>query len=388
MLEGVQIVDLTSVLFGPFSTQLLGDLGADVIKVEPPHGDIFRFVGKPARSRGMGPVHLALNRGKKSAALDLKNNEDLDLMHALLARADIFVHNVRARAMQRLGLDYAAVKAINPAIIYVHCVGFGSDGPYADAPAYDDVIQAASGATSLPPRADGDPRPRFIPSAIADKVAGLYAANAMLAALLHRERTGEGQFVEVPMLETFTDFLLKEHLGGLTFDPPNAPPCYQRQIDPWRQPFPTADGHVCIVPYAEDSWAKVMTVLGNPAILDDERFNTAAQRFRNTGLLYQEIAKLTPARPTAYWIDALTKADIPVMGARDIGDILGEPHLAAVDFFAAAEHPTEGSYLRMKPPVRYGGYAYREREPAAQLGEHNEQLRQAACSTMGSERAT
>lgn len=378
MLEGLQIVDLTSVLFGPFSTQLLGDLGADVVKVEPPHGDTFRFVGKPARNRGMGPVHMAVNRGKKSLALDLKNADDLDLMRTLLTRADVFVHNVRAKAIGRLGLDYAAVKAINPKIIYVHCVGFGSDGPYADAPAYDDVIQAASGATSLLPRADGNPQPRFIPSAIADKVAGLYAANAMLAALLHRERTGEGQFVEVPMLETFTDFLLKEHLGGLTFDPPNGPPCYQRQIDPWRQPFPTADGHICIVPYAEDSWAKVMGVLGNPDILEDERFNTAAQRFRNTGLLYQEIAKLTPARPTAYWVDALTKADIPVMGARDIADIPSEPHLAAVDFFTTANHPTEGPYLRMKPPVRYGGYTYREREPAALLGEHNEQFRQSA----------
>lgn len=375
MLEGLQIVDLTSVLFGPFSTQLLADLGADVVKVEALQGDIFRFVGKPAKNRGMGPVHLALNRGKQSAALDLKGEGDLDLMRALLARADIFIHNVRAKAMQRLGLDYAAVKALNPNIIYVHCVGFGSDGPYADAPAYDDVIQAASGVTSLPPRADGNPQPRFVPSAIADKVAGLYAANAMLAALFHRQRTGEGQFVEVPMLETFTDFMLKEHLGGLTFDPPNAPPCYQRQIDPHRQPFPTADGHICIVPYADDSWSKVMTILGNPGILEDGRFNTSAQRFRNSGLLYQEVARLTPARPTAYWIDALTKADIPVMEARDIDDILSEPHLAAVDFFSAEEHPTEGPYIRMKPPVRYGAYSYRKSAPAALLGEHTEQIR-------------
>jgi crotonobetainyl-CoA:carnitine CoA-transferase CaiB-like acyl-CoA transferase len=375
MLEGLQIVDLTSVLFGPFSTQLLADLGADVVKVESLQGDIFRFVGKPAKTRGMGPVHLALNRGKQSAALDLKTEGDLDLMRALLARADIFIHNVRAKPMQRLGLDFAAVQALNPAIIYVHCVGFGSDGPYADAPAYDDVIQAASGATSLPPRADGNPQPRFVPSAIADKVAGLYAANAMLAALFHRQRTGEGQFVEVPMLETFTDFLLKEHLGGLTFDPPNGPPCYQRQIDPCRQPFPTADGHICIVPYADDSWSKVMTILGNPAILEDERFNTPAQRFHNAGLLYREIARLTPAHATAHWIDALRVADIPVMEARDIDDILNEPHLAATGFFSVEEHPTEGTYLGMKPPVRYGAYSYPKRAPAASLGEHNKSIR-------------
>lgn len=375
MLEGLQVVDLTSVLFGPFSTQLLADLGADVIKVEAAGGDSFRYVGKPAKTRGMGPVHLALNSGKRSVVLNLKLDDDLAVMRALLARADIFVHNVRAKAVERLGLDYDNVRAINPGIIYVHCVGFGSNGPYADAPAYDDVIQAASGLTSLLPRADGNPQPRYVPSAIADKVAGLYASNAMLAALIHRLRTGEGQFVEVPMLETFTDFVLKEHFGGLTFDPPNAPPCYARQIDPDRQPFPTADGYICIVPYAHDSWDKVFTILGEPAFLDQPQFEGATQRFRNVGLLYQAVARLTPQHSTAYWLAQFSRADIPAMAARDIADILHEPHLEAVDFFQQREHPTEGRYHAMRAPVRYGAYSPGEPAPAPHIGEHTAVIR-------------
>lgn len=377
MLEGIKIVDLTSVLFGPFSTQLLADLGADVIKVEPPQGDSFRYTGKPAKTRAMGPAHIALNRGKRSVALNLKDPADAELMLKLIAEADIFVHNVRLNAIERLGLGYNAVAAINPSIIYVHCVGFGSDGPYADAPAYDDVIQAASGATSLSSRAAANSNPRYIPSAVADKVAGLYAANAMLAAIVHRQRTGNGQFVEVPMLETFTDFVLKEHFGGLTYDPPNAGPCYLRQVDPDRQPFPTADGYICIVPYAEDSWDKVMAILGNPEFLDDAQFEGAGQRFRNVAALYQEVGRLTPNQSTAYWVRQFRLADIPAMEARDIGTILEEPHLAAVDFFQRREHPTEGSYFNLRPPVRFSAYTPREPLPAPMIGEHTDAIREA-----------
>lgn len=375
MLEGIRIVDLTSVVFGPYATQILTDLGAETIKVEPPAGDMFRYTGKPGKTRGMGPGHMALNRGKRSAALDLKTRDDLETMQALVAGADVFIHNVRAEAIARLGLDYEAVKAANPDIVYVHCVGFGSDGPYAGLQAYDDVIQAASGATTLFTRVDGDPRPRYFPSLIADKIAGLHAAYATLAAIVHRLRTGQGQFVEVPMLESFTSFILKEHLAGMTFDPPNAPACYPRQVDPDRQPFPTADGHISIVPYTDAAWGKLFAVLGAPETMDDPRFATPQDRFRNLALLYRAIAARTPTRTTAAWIELLHAAEIPAMAVRDIGDMLTDPHLAATGFFARREHPSEGAFFEMAQPVRFSAAPAREATPPPAIGEHTEEVR-------------
>ncbi len=380
MLEGIRVVDLTTVVFGPYATQILADLGADVVKLEPPTGDQYRFSGKPAKSRGMSPGHMALNRGKRSAALDLKDAADLETARALIAKADVFIHNVRAEAIARLGLDYATVKALNPTIIYVHCVGFGSDGPYANLQAYDDVIQAASGATTLASRVDGDPRPRFIPSLIADKIAGLHAAYAVMAAVIHRLRTGEGQFVEVPMFETFTSFMLKEHLAGQTFDPPNAPICYPRQIDPDRQPFPTADGYIAIVPYTDGSWAKLFAVLGAPTFVEQEKFATLQLRAQNVAELYQGVAALTPARTTSEWLALLHAAELPAMPVRDIGDIREDPHFKATDFFTRREHPTEGPYFDVKPPIRFSAAASQPASPPPLIGEHTNEIRRDAKS--------
>jgi crotonobetainyl-CoA:carnitine CoA-transferase CaiB-like acyl-CoA transferase len=377
MLKGIRIVDLTSVVFGPYATQILADLGADVVKVEPPTGDMFRHTGKPARTRGMGPGHMALNRGKRSAALDLKAAEDLAAMCALLAGADVFIHNVRADAIARLGLDYASVKALKPDIVYVHCVGFGSDGAYTGLQAYDDVIQAASGATTLFTRVDGDPRPRYFPSLIADKIAGLHAAYATLGAIVHRLRTGEGQFVEVPMLESFTSFIMKEHLAGLTFDPPNAPACYPRQIDPDRQPFPTADGYISIVPYTDASWGTLFAALGAPELMDDPRFATPPDRFRHLADLYRAVAERTPQRTTAEWIALLHDADIPAMAVRDIGAMLDDPHLCGTGFFTRREHPSEGAYIEMAQPVRFSAFDTREPTHPPLIGEHTEDVRRA-----------
>ncbi|MEM6828754.1 MAG: CoA transferase, partial [Pseudomonadota bacterium] len=249
MLEGVRIVDMTSVVFGPYATQILADFGAEVIKIEAPGGDVYRYSARPAKTKGMAPGFHALNRGKKSVGLDLKNSEDAQTLRDMLSEADVFIHNVREAAIEKLGFGYDAVKALAPDIVYVHCVGFGSDGPYAGLQAYDDVIQAASGATTLLPRVDGDGRPRYLPSLIADKVAGLHAAYATLAAIIHTLRTGRGQFVEVPMFESFASFMMKEHLDAKTFDPPNGDAGYGRQVDPDRQPFQTSDGWISIVPY-------------------------------------------------------------------------------------------------------------------------------------------
>jgi len=375
MLEGVKVIDLTSVVFGPYATQILADFGADVTKIEPQLGDAFRYSQKPAKSRGMSPGHLSLNRGKKSVTLDLKSPEDIEIMRNLIADCDIFIHNIRDKAIKRLGLGYDTVKALNPEIIYVHCVGFGSDGPYSDLQAYDDVIQAATGTTSLLSRVDGNETPRFIPSLIADKVAGLNGAYASLAAVIHKLRTGRGQFVEVPMFEAFAHFMLKEHLAGMTFVPPNGRACYSRQIDPLRQPFPTADGHIVIVPYTDNSWASVYEVLGASEFLEDERFSTPRARFKNQDLLYKGVAARTPSQPTAYWVDALRAQNIPCMAVRDIDDILEDPHLVETGFLKQREHPTEGTYYELSEASRYSDWSPSDPAPAPTVGEHNDAVK-------------
>lgn len=258
MLRGIRIVDLTSVIFGPYATQMMADLGAEIIKVEPPQiGDVSRYLGSGRNDPTMISIHLNVNRGKQSIALDLKQPEDAAVLRALVSEADVFVHNVRGKAMERLGFGFEACRSLKYDIIYVHATGSGQDGPYADLQAYDDVIQAASGTASLLPRVDGDPRPRYLPSLIADKVAGLYGSQAILAALVHKLRTGKGQHVEVPMFECFTTFMLTEHLRDAATIPPLGPAGYPRQLDPARQPFPTADGYLSIVPYTAASAARL-----------------------------------------------------------------------------------------------------------------------------------
>lgn len=375
MLEGVRILDLTGVVFGPYCTRILADLGADVIKIEPPvGGDQFRWSGRAAATMGMAPGFMAINRGKRSLALDLKTPEDLAIVKQLLETADVFILNIRGKAAERLGLDYQNVKALRPDIIYAHCVGFGQDGPYADLQAYDDVIQAATGTTSLLSRVDGNPRARYLPSLIADKVAGLHAAYAVLAAIIHKLRTGEGQKVEIPMFETFTSFMLVEHLAAKTFIPANGPICYFRQIDPDRQPFPTKDGYISIVAYTDEAWPRLFDLLGNPGFLDDPRFETRSLRVKNLALLYREMARLTPDFTTAELLERCQKAQIPAQPVRDIDDILEDPHLAATDFFRETDHPSEGSFHDMAHPVRFSAFTP-DPTPAPRLGEHTESAR-------------
>ena len=357
MLDGITVIDLTSVVFGPYCTQTLADLGAEVIKVEAPGvGDAFRWSGKAPASPNMAPGFMALNRGKRSIALDLKAADDLAVLHALLAEADLFVVNVRGKALERLGLDYAALSAVHPRLIYVHCVGFGQDGPYADLQAYDDVIQAVTGTTTLLPRVDGDPRPRYLPSLIADKVAGLHAAYAALAALFHRERSGRGQLVEVPMFEAFTSFMMLEHLGGQTFDPPTGPVGYARQLDPVRQPFPTADGYVSIVMYNFAAWDRIFEILGDPEFIAQDRFAEAAGRVRHQTELYEHLAALTPKLSTAELLRHCHEQQLPAQAVRDLGEVIDDPHLAATGFFQRRVHPSEGPYFAQAAPVRFGDY--------------------------------
>jgi crotonobetainyl-CoA:carnitine CoA-transferase CaiB-like acyl-CoA transferase len=354
MLEGVRVVDLTSVVFGPYATKILADMGADVIKVEPPEGDTARYLGKPAETLGMAPTFMAISRGKKSLSMDLKQPESQAKLRALIADADVLIHNIRGKAAETLGIDYETVRAIKPDIVHVHCTGFGQDGPYAELQAYDDVIQAASGTATLLSRVDGNPRPRYLPSLIADKVSGLHAAYAMLGAIIHKLRTGEGQTVEVPMFESFANFMLLEHLAGLTFDPPNAPACYFRQIDPDRQPFQTKDGWISIVPYTFDMMPRVFAVLEDPAFLGTDAVTGCEDLVERNGIILRRIAQLTPNFTTAELLTRCANSRIPAQAVRDIADILEDPHLAATGFFERRVNPTEGSWIAMKAPVKFG----------------------------------
>lgn len=375
MLDGIRIIDLTTVIFGPYATQMLADMGADVIKVETPAGCISRALGSSAGAASDGSVHLTVNRGKRSIILDLKRPADAAVLRDLIATADVFFHNVRAEAIDRLGFGYAACKAIKDDIIYVHGAGFGQDGPYADLQAYDDVIQAASGTTSLLPRVDGDPRPRYFPSLIADKIAGHYGVQAILAALIHKLRTGAGQAVKVPMLECFTAFMLTEHLRDATLDPPLGPAGYPRQLDPDRQPFPTADGYIAIVPYTPVTTAKLLALLGSSDFLARPEMVTARADGTVMSHVYREIARRTPDRTSAEWLDLFAANDIPAMRATGLDDLFDDPHFAATDFFRRREHPVVGPIREMRPPLRFSADPDRTLGFAPALGADGDDIR-------------
>ena len=373
-LAGMRVVDMTTVVFGPYCTQILADLGAEVIKVEPEEGDTARNIGTPTTTPMMGPVHLRLNRGKRSAAWDLRSEHGREAMRRLLQGADVFIHNIRPDAIKRLGLDYDAVRALEPEIVYVHCTGFGLGGPYAGLQAYDDIIQAASGATALLPRVDGNPRPRYLPMLFADKVSGLHAAYATLAAVVSRLRDGQGQHVEVPMFEVISSFNMLEHLCNQTYDPPTGPWGYPRQLDPVRQPMRTKDGYISIAPYVDERWVRFFEAAGKPEVLQEGRFATKQLRRDNMSQMYEVAETLLPHKTTAEWLRILKEAHVPAFHVNEIGDVLDDPHLQAVGLFRRREHPTEGGYVEVRPPVRFSSFDYAELRHAPAIGEHTAEL--------------
>ena len=373
-MAGMRVVDLSTVVFGPYCTQTLADLGADVIKIEPPEGDHVRVIGIPAHTPGMGPVFLRLNRGKRSAVWDMKSDVGRLALRRLIATADVLLHNIRPDAVDRLGLGYAEVQSIRPDIIYVHCTGFGLEGPYAGLQAYDDVIQASTGAAALLPRVDGNPAPRYLPMLFADKVSGLHATYAVLAALLHRQRTGQGQFVEVPMFEAMASFNSLEHLCNQTMVPPTGPWGYARQLDPDRQPMATADGWVSVAPYMDARWQRFFDAVGRPDVF--QRPTLADKDLRRTHMseMYREMAAILPGRTTADWLALFKRIEVPAMVVQSVGDLPADPHVQAVGLFQERQHPTEGSYLAVRQPVRFGGCTLPELRDAPNLGEHGDEL--------------
>lgn len=349
-LSGVRIADLTTVVMGPMATRILGDLGADVIRVEAPDYDFMRDF-EPKRSPGMSGFSLNINRNKRSLTLDLKSSEGHQALLDLVATCDVFVTNMRSDARERLSIGPGDLCAVKPDLIYCAANGFGEDGPYAGKAAYDDVIQAVSGLASM--FAWTGPEPAYVPTIVADKVTGLHVVYAITAALYRKATTGEGDVIEVPMAETMAAFNLVEHLNGHTFEPKEEPFSYQRLLTKNRKPRRSKDGWICLLPYSDQNWRDFFAYVGHPEIAQDPRFATINDRVKNVDALYGELEPFTESRTTAEWMAFCDTHSIPAVPVVDLRHIDEDPHFAAVELLEPAEHPTEGAYRVVRDPVRF-----------------------------------
>jgi len=371
-LDSVRILDLTTVVMGPYATQILADLGADVVKVEPPEGDVMRY-NAPMRSRGMGHIFLNANRNKRSVVLDLKMDAGRAACLAIAKNADVLVYNIRPQAMARLRLSYDDLRALNPRLIYAGAFGYSQRGPYAAKAAYDDLIQGAAGLPWLAKEA-GAEAPRYTPVIIADRSVGLHLANAVCAALYRREKSGVGQRVDVPMFESLLQTVLGEHMGGYTYEPPVAPPGYARMLAKERRPYETKDGYVCVLVYNDKQWQAFFRVIGRPELLQDPRYATQEARSRDFEGAYALVAEEMAKRSTSEWLAALEAADIPVQRMNSLEDIVNDPHLSAIGYFREVEHPTEGRIRSMAVPSEWSESAPEYRRHAPRLGEHTREV--------------
>ncbi|TAK84178.1 MAG: CoA transferase [Betaproteobacteria bacterium] len=362
---------MTTIGMGPWATQMLGDMGADVIKVETSDGDIFRHV-TPQRHRGMSHAFLNLNRNKRSVVLNLKTDEGREAMLRLIQGADVFVSNVRPASLQRLGLDYESLRPANPRLIYCGCYGYSESGPYAGRASVDDTIQAACSMASFQSERSG--APRYVKTAAADKVCSLFVAGSIAMALYARERTGLGQAIEVPMFECMVAFMMPEHLGGLTFEPPEGPAGYARILDPHRKPFRTKDGYIGVVPYNDLQWRRFFELAGRAELCDDARFRTQTDRSRNITVLYSFVEETLAHRTTAEWTALLQKADIPFSPVNSVDDLLKDAHLRAIGFWRDIAHPTEGRLRMPGIPVSFSRTPGSIRRHAPNVGEHTEEV--------------
>ena len=370
-LNGVRVVDCTTVVLGPWAAQQLGDLGADVIKVEPPEGDTTRQLG-PMRNPDMGAFYLAVNRNKRSIVLDLKQASARRVLVRLAEQADVLIHNLRPQAAARLGLSYEMFRAVNPRLVYVGAYGFRAAGPYGNKPAYDDIIQAASGLASLQSSIMGEPR--YVPTIVADKTSSMTLLAAVLAALYHQARTGEGQEVEVPMFESMAAWVMVEHLYGETFVPANDTPGYKRILNRYRRPFKTKDGYLAILPYSDQNWRDFFTLAGRQDLLDDPRFKTFATRLRHIEILYGELNEIAPTRTNAEWLAELDKLNIPAMIVNSLESLLHDPQLEATGFWQTVEHPSEGTMRLPGIPATYAKTPGTIRRLPPRLGEHSVEI--------------
>ena len=378
LLSGIKVVDLTSVVLGPYATQMLGDLGADVIKVEPPAGDVFR-AAEPSRNVGMGAQFLGCNRNKRSVVLDLKSDAGREALMRLLADADVFIHNLRPAPADRLGVSYEAVRQLNPKLVYCATVGFGKDGPYSDRPAYDDIIQAMSGLASLNATPEGEPR--FVPTILCDKIVGIMATQLVLAALVNRQTTGKGCCVGTPMFESLVSFLMVEHLSARTFGPDAGGTGYERVLTPERRPYRTLDGYMAVLPYTTDQWTRFLTFTGQSALARLDWVRDPVKRSKRIGELYRVLSETMSGRSCDEWETVLAELDIPFARVNSLDDLFADEHLRAVGLFQEVNHPTEGRVTSVRSPFETKDVAQTEDRFAPVLGFHTiEVLREAGIS--------
>jgi len=375
-LDGVRVLDLTSVVVGPLATQIMADHGADVIKIEAPTGDIVRTLAGRGVTANMSGKFLHLNRNKRSIALDLKQEAARVALMRLIEGADVLIWNMRPPAMARLGLEYEDVRRVNPRIIYCGMFGFGQDGRYRDKPAYDSIIQGSAGIAALHHRVTGEPR--YLPMVIADRTVGLIAVQMILMALYHRTRSGEGQAIEIPMFENIVKSVLEEHMYLRTFDPPLGPSGDPRLLDAEARPLATRDGWICISGNTDGQAFAIFDAIGKPELKTDPRFNSVAARFKNTAEYFRIRAEGLRQRTTAEWLEIFDATDVPAMPFQTLDDLMHDPHLRDIGFFKLIEHPTEGRIWNMRLPNKLSGGVRRDFRAAPKIGEHSiEILREA-----------
>lgn len=371
-LHGIKVVEFTSVVLGPLACQMLGDMGADVIKIEPPGGDTNRRLGPVRKNADMAALYLTCNRNKRSIVLDLKSADGLAAALKLAGKADVMVHNFRPQAMARLGLDYEAVSAVNQEIIYCGTYGFGKAGPYGHFGALDDSIQAVSGLAMLMAQIDGEPR--YLPTIAADKTTGMAVVSAVTAALFYRERHGKGQEIEVPMFETMAAWVMTEHLWGQVFEPPLDSAGYVRLMSKQRKPYKTSDGYIAVLPYWDNHWTTFCGVVGRPELADDPRFTDMKTRLANIDDTYTEIAKSLTGKTTSEWLKLLGETNVPHMVVNTLDELVDDPHLKATGFWEIHEHPTEGKLRMARPATNFFGTPSDIRRLPPRLGEHSVEI--------------
>jgi crotonobetainyl-CoA:carnitine CoA-transferase CaiB-like acyl-CoA transferase len=371
-LHGVRVLDLTTVVMGPYATQILADFGADVIKVEPPEGDVMRYAW-PFRHTGMGIIFMNVNRNKRSVVLDLKKDAAREACLALAKRADVLVYNIRPQAMARLKLSYEDILSVNKRIIYAGCFGYSQRGPYAAKAAYDDMIQGAAGIPWLLHK-QGAAEPRYAPMIVADRSVGQQVASAVSAALYHRERTGQGQRIDVPMFEHLLQIVLGDHLGGYGFDPPQGEAGYHRILAPDRRPYETRDGYLCALIYNDKQWKAFFEIIGQKEKFSDPKFSSQEVRSKNYQEAYAFVAGELKKRTTAEWLEAFERGDIPVQRMNSLDDIVADPHLAAIGYLKTVEHPSEGRIKVLAVPSEWSESAPEYRRHAPRLGEHTREV--------------
>ena len=364
-LRGIRVLDLTGILFGPLAAQTLGDWGAEVIKIEPLAGDNWRNSGQ-FRNRGMSGQFMMVNRNKRSLALDLKHPSGKAVLRRLIPTVDALVSNVRPAALARLGFSYEVCEKLNPRLVYASATGFGQDGPWAARPAFDEIAQAASGLASA---MGSDDEPAFVPSLIGDKICGLTLAGAVCAALVHRERTGKGQLVEVPMLETIAAFNSIEMLGGHAFVPPIGPIGYKRMRE--RKPVRTKDGWLTMLPYSGENWCEFFTAVGHPECIEEFGVRDPVKRASNIDKVYRRMGEIALTRTTAEWEELLLSIDVPHTSFAKLTEVAEQPHLKAVGMFVDIDHPTEGKIRQARPAARFSETPAGLHRVAPRLGEHS-----------------